>query len=262
MDEAEYDRRIDALERFPDQDDGYLAARSSIVCSLAMTSVGDIVQVVSLRGDSQTNRRLIDMGISVNVQGTIISRAEGGLVVFARDGCRLGLGATMAQKIFVKVLNSPSLNKSSANESAFGKSTFGQIPRSLEPSMNQTTSAERDTQPLEAKPSSKPLSELSVGDSGSVVGYEKGSRAYRKKLLAMGLTPGTAFTITHQAPMGDPIELQVRGFKLSLRKGEAATLQVVSNSSTHSASATALADEVTNLEPTSVPLNHKENRDE
>ena len=58
------------------------------------------------------------------------------------------------------------------------------------------------------------------------LGYEKGNRAYREKLLSMGLTPGTHFTVTRQAPMGDPIEVEVRGFKLSLRKGEAATLQV------------------------------------
>jgi len=42
----------------------------------------------------------------------------------------------------------------------------------------------------------------------------------------MGLTPGTPITITRQAPMGDPIEIEVRGFKLSLRKGEAAALRV------------------------------------
>ncbi|MEO1134729.1 MAG: FeoA domain-containing protein, partial [Cyanobacteria bacterium J06639_1] len=33
-------------------------------------------------------------------------------------------------------------------------------------------------------------------------------------------------TVTRQAPMGDPVEIQVRGFKLSLRKGEAAALQI------------------------------------
>jgi ferrous iron transport protein A len=42
----------------------------------------------------------------------------------------------------------------------------------------------------------------------------------------MGLTPGTHFTVTRQAPLGDPVEIEVRGFKLSLRKGEAAALQV------------------------------------
>ena len=75
-------------------------------------------------------------------------------------------------------------------------------------------------------PASLHLGDLGVGQSGRIVGYEKGSRAYREKLLAMGLTPGAPFTLTRQAPMGDPIEIEVRGFKLSLRKGEAAALKV------------------------------------
>ncbi|MBK1692819.1 FeoA family protein [Ectothiorhodospira mobilis] len=70
------------------------------------------------------------------------------------------------------------------------------------------------------------LKELNVGDSGAVAGYSPSARAYRRKLLSMGLTPGTEFRITRIAPMGDPVELQVRGFKLSLRRDEADALQV------------------------------------
>jgi len=70
------------------------------------------------------------------------------------------------------------------------------------------------------------LKDLVIGDSGRVAGFEAAGRGYRKKLLAMGLTPGTEFNVIRVAPMGDPVELQVRGFKLSLRKGEAAAIQV------------------------------------
>jgi len=70
------------------------------------------------------------------------------------------------------------------------------------------------------------LKDMAVGDLGQVLGFEEAGRSYRKKLLAMGLTPGTEFSITRVAPMGDPMELRVRGFKLSLRKGEAAAFQV------------------------------------
>ncbi len=70
------------------------------------------------------------------------------------------------------------------------------------------------------------LHDLKVGDSGRVVGFDEGNRAYRRKLLAMGLTPGAEFTVTRCAPMGDPVELRVRGFSLSLRKDEAASLRV------------------------------------
>ncbi len=71
-----------------------------------------------------------------------------------------------------------------------------------------------------------PLNQLTVGDSGRVVGFDKSGKAYRKRLLAMGLTPGTEFSIIRCAPLGDPIELRLRGFSLSLRKHEAAALLV------------------------------------
>jgi len=70
------------------------------------------------------------------------------------------------------------------------------------------------------------LKDMAVGDLGQVLGFKGARRSYRKKLLAMGLSPGTEFNITRVAPMGDPVELRVRGFKLSLRKGEASAIQV------------------------------------
>ncbi len=70
------------------------------------------------------------------------------------------------------------------------------------------------------------LRDLAVGETGHVTGIQKGNTAYRRRLLAMGLTPGTAFTITRTAPLGDPVELRVRGFSLSLRKDEADIVQV------------------------------------
>jgi len=70
------------------------------------------------------------------------------------------------------------------------------------------------------------LRDMAVGDKGRVTGLEKGNKGYRKKLLAMGLTPGAEFSVTRYAPMGDPIEISVRDFALSLRKDEAAALLV------------------------------------
>jgi ferrous iron transport protein A len=70
------------------------------------------------------------------------------------------------------------------------------------------------------------LADMSVGDRGRVAGFEKGLDKYRKKLLAMGLIKGTEFTINRVAPMGDPVEIEVRGYHLSLRKDEATALFV------------------------------------
>jgi len=70
------------------------------------------------------------------------------------------------------------------------------------------------------------LGELQVGDRAKVTGFTAGGGAYRRKLLAMGLTPGVEIGIARVAPLGDPVELRVRGFALSLRKEEASALKV------------------------------------
>lgn len=70
------------------------------------------------------------------------------------------------------------------------------------------------------------LKDIAVGETGIVAGYAKGLKRYREKLLAMGLTRGVEFKVRRVAPMGDPVEIQVRGFSLSLRKDEAAALIV------------------------------------
>ncbi len=70
------------------------------------------------------------------------------------------------------------------------------------------------------------LGALAVGDRGKVVGFTKTGQAYRKKLLAMGLTPKTEFMVTRFAPLGDPIEIKIRGFSLTLRKNEADVLLI------------------------------------
>jgi ferrous iron transport protein A len=70
------------------------------------------------------------------------------------------------------------------------------------------------------------LKDLVVGDEGQVIGYENAGRSYRKKLLSMGLTPGVRFHVTRVAPMGDPVEIRLRGYRLSLRKDEAGSLRV------------------------------------
>lgn len=70
------------------------------------------------------------------------------------------------------------------------------------------------------------LRDMAVGETGIVSGYVKGASAYREKLLAMGLTKGTEISVERIAPMGDPVEIQVRGFGLSLRKDEASALLV------------------------------------
>jgi ferrous iron transport protein A len=70
------------------------------------------------------------------------------------------------------------------------------------------------------------LADISVGEKGVALGFAKGSSAYRQKLLAMGLIKGTEFQVVRVAPMGDPVEIRIRDYSLSLRQHEAKTLLV------------------------------------
>ncbi|WP_252179768.1 FeoA family protein [Endozoicomonas sp. 4G] len=71
------------------------------------------------------------------------------------------------------------------------------------------------------------LEDLRTGDKAQISAFRGAASAYRRKLLAMGLTPGTCFRVCRVAPLGDPIQLQVRGFQLSLRRHEAAVIEVI-----------------------------------
>ena len=70
------------------------------------------------------------------------------------------------------------------------------------------------------------LQSLAPGATARVTGYAPGGAAYRQKLLAMGLTPGTTIRVLRVAPLGDPVVIEVRGSQLSLRKAEAAALTI------------------------------------
>ena len=65
-----------------------------------------------------------------------------------------------------------------------------------------------------------PLSELSPGQSGTVQRVEVTGSA-RGRLQEMGLIRGTIVQFVRSAPLGDPIEIRVRGYRLSLRRQEA-----------------------------------------
>ena len=70
------------------------------------------------------------------------------------------------------------------------------------------------------------FSDLKIGQTACITAINTGDDVYRKHLIAMGLLPGTEFTVLRIAPLGDPIEIFVRGFALSLRKTEASILQI------------------------------------
>lgn len=189
---------------------------------LSMTAVGDRVWVVKIKGGHQMVRRLTDVGVVQGREITVVSRTQSGSVIVALQGCRIGLGAGMAHRVIVTTLQEEVGASATRREAHQGAHQHGRHHRHRHQHGTEIAHQAGESN----MPATLHLGALEVGQSGRVIGYEKGSRAYREKLLSMGLTPGTHFTITRQAPMGDPIEIEVRGFKLSLRKGEGDALQV------------------------------------
>ncbi len=69
------------------------------------------------------------------------------------------------------------------------------------------------------------LRDVPVGEGATVQGLA-GSGAIRRRIMDMGITKGTRIDVRKVAPLGDPIEVTVRGFELSLRKDEAQNVLV------------------------------------
>lgn len=70
------------------------------------------------------------------------------------------------------------------------------------------------------------LKELKAGESGTVLGFRACDPAYRQKLLRMGLNRNADFTVLRKAPLGGPIEIEVRNSHVVLRSDEANVLEV------------------------------------
>ena len=64
------------------------------------------------------------------------------------------------------------------------------------------------------------IDDLTIGESG-VISQVGGEGALRLRFLDMGLIPGTTVTMRKIAPMGDPIQIQVRGYELTIRREDA-----------------------------------------
>ena len=68
------------------------------------------------------------------------------------------------------------------------------------------------------------IGDLDINSEARITGYEQGSREDRHKLLRMGLVKGCRFRLLRKAPMGDPVEIELNGQKITLRKSEADVL--------------------------------------
>ena len=71
----------------------------------------------------------------------------------------------------------------------------------------------------------KTLRNVKVGETATIVRLH-GEGALKRRIMDMGLTRGTQVLVRKVAPLGDPLELTVRGYELSVRKGDAELIEV------------------------------------
>ena len=69
------------------------------------------------------------------------------------------------------------------------------------------------------------LDDMAIGDRARIIGFRE-QTPYSAQLARMGLIPGTEFELKRRAPLGDPVEIHVRGFTLGLRSSEASVLDI------------------------------------
>jgi len=69
------------------------------------------------------------------------------------------------------------------------------------------------------------LAEIALGRTAKIASVG-GPRAFRRRLLEMGLVPGIDVKVVTRAPLGDPLQIEVRGGQWSIRKDEAAQIEV------------------------------------
>lgn len=74
------------------------------------------------------------------------------------------------------------------------------------------------------------IQQLAIGETATVIGFRDES-AYVERLKSLGLVRGTRFQVLRAAPLGDPIELRLRGFRLAIRAREADCLIIETEAS-------------------------------
>lgn len=156
---------------------------------LSLAQAGDRLRVTQIIGGSSLRTYLAEMGVREGTEFVLIDRSASGSAIVMIGDQQIGVGAGMTEKILCI--------------QATQGDPEGQNPR---PRSNTR------------------LREIAIGAKGRILGYESTNRSYKRRLLSMGLTPGTEFKIIRHAPLGDPTEIKVRGFSLTLRKDEADAL--------------------------------------
>ena len=179
---------VNPAGEFIPRTDGSLPARSLL--PLTALSAGQRAYLVSSDAGEAARKFLEERGARPGAALMVVATAEDGLLVQVGE-THVSLARTLAETVYVEMEESPARPGSDA--------------RNL--------------------PTRVPLHELKVGQRGIIVRVG-GKGPVRRRMMDMGLVTGAEVKVVRVAPLGDPVEFEVKGYSLSLRKSEARNIIV------------------------------------
>ncbi len=159
---------------------------ASRILALSEAPPQTLVRVVAVRAGFGMSRHLADMGIVPGQRIRVLENSQAGPILVQIGDARLELSRGWAKHILVEY---------------------------AEPGESGRIKGRRT------------LCELMPGQQATIVGV-KGDGAIRQRLLDMGLTRGTSVRVERYAPLGDPIQVMVKGYQLAIRRQEARYVEI------------------------------------
>jgi Fe2+ transport system protein FeoA len=191
--------------------DGAHLART--VVPLAALAAGQSGHVVRCDVSDAARSFLDEQGIRPGVTLTVMAIAGDSVLVLI-EGAHVSLAQSLAEAIQLEVRRTEKVNSEVDSTSPRSTPTISKIE---EVSEMQTK--------IETAVRQIPLHKLAAGQRGVVVRVG-GKGPSRRRMMDMGLVPGSDVEVVRVAPLGDPIEFTVKGYSLSLRKSEAQAITV------------------------------------
>jgi len=181
-------------------------------------TAGKSCQILRFNGSDSAKQFLQEHGIFPGVKVTVIAVSPDDLLVEV-DGIHVSLAGSLARAVDVEPLSSP---------------RDGTEKAELSTQNHERGSMEHKEQTGQTALKQIPLSELKKGVEAVVVGVG-GKGAVKRRMMDMGVVPGASIKVLRVAPFGDPVEYEVKGYSLSLRKSEAGQIMVEIQSEEHHA---------------------------
>jgi DtxR family Mn-dependent transcriptional regulator len=180
---------------------------------LAALSAGQRAHVVRCDVSDAVRTFLDEQGIRLGVSLTVVAVAEDSILMLV-EGTYLSLARGLSEAVHLEMEETEEVDSEVKSTSPQSSSL---ISKTEEVSEMQTKT--------ETTVRQIPLDKLHTGQRGVVV-HVGGKGPARRRMMDMGLVPGSEVEVVRVAPLGDPIEFTVKGYSLSLRKSEAKAIEV------------------------------------